>query len=246
MQRKIGAVTLSIVLFLTMVIGGTGTAFGAERIKARSVNLSGQATSYTATYWKGNGYCDVPIYMPKKGYLQVSYGTLAGDSGSIDLINSRGKIVGYHYLNAQMGGGLYLEALSGGGNYTLRFRSTGSGNHKTQFTVTYIPHGGTPTRGKNYTAASVGGYYAYYKVSVPSSGYITVKMTDSYAFHQGFSPKLTVKLTNSVKKKISSGTKYLRTSNGYKMRFKVSKGTRYIGIKTYDGPYTIKVTFSKS
>ena len=246
MKRKVFAITLSIALVLTTVFAGTGTAFGAQRIKARNVNLSGQAGSYTASYWRNEGYCDVPIYMPKKGYLQVSYGTLAGDGGSMELYNSKGRSVGYHFLDAKMGGGVYLEPLTKGGNYILRFKTTTSGTHRTQFSVTYIPHGGIPARGKNYTASSVGGSYAYYKVNVPSSGYVTVKMTDSYAFHQGWSPKLTIKLTNSAKEKISSGTKYLRSSNSYRMRFKVSRGTRYIGIKTYDGPYTIKVTFRRS
>lgn len=85
----------------------------------------------------------------------------------------------------------------------------------------------------------------YYKITVPSNGYITLRGT------QGNKYTLTTQLYNSSKKAISNTSGYLQSSNGYTSTYKVNKGTYYVKVTAgsfieYYFKYTFATTISAS
>lgn len=261
MKKRLLSIVLTTALVLTTVFAGAqgvfantnsslsksslmnATEVSTTTIKAVDMNSGSTAEAYQVQYNNSEAQY-VPIYIPKAGTFEINLQGLDYQYGSYVKVKSSptaaaGTIGNSAYVSSSKPTQSLYVQVSKAGTYYLEFSTTYSGSYKTAFAVYYAPAGGTPTKGYTYYGSSPNGTVSYYKVTAPSTGYLTVTFAegvDSY-------PSYSIKLANSKKKSLFKGFEYLSSSANYETKIGVSKGTYYIAVKSSDKAYGMDISF---
>lgn len=263
-KSKLLSIVLTAVLVLTTVFAGTESIFAGtvtsggvtpSIIAAQDVNKvtdENPLIVYTANMTTGTDYRTViPVTVEKAGTISVPLAGIAvGKNVTVSLHSTSaatdGDKIGYaKYLSSSSPTNTLYGKVSKAGTYYLKFEtaSYSAGTQQTvNFNVAFYPAGGTLTKGKVFYGSNTdSSALSYYKVTVPSNGYLTVSFPESVSSY----PSYNIKLLNYKKNSLYPNFLYVSSSDGYTTRIGVAKGTYYIAVKNSDDAYGIKVSFTK-
>ena len=249
-KKQFLSTLLTIALVFTMVFAGTGSVFAAETstgtdtIAAKSMNSSSEeAPDLAELVYNASTPDSFKVEIPKAGAVQFRITATA--NSYINFYDAKGqRIYGYGTnVEASTSDLDYKYAsfpVAAAGTYTVEMASV-SGDAYAAVDAFYYPSGGTPKKGTDFYGSSPNGKVAYYKITAPSTGYITVDIPKSFDGAASYQVKL---FSSSKKALFKKGYESVGSSKDYKTRIGVTKGTYYVGIKTSDLAYAVNLKFT--
>ncbi len=209
-------------------------------LAASAVQASVAQADVTVTKTSSSYTQVIPVKLNKGGFkLTVTAGTNSASAGVYTTSNSTSGQEAFAWAGSAYSTDVEYGSVAKSTTYYLRISSNGTG---ARVTINEYGMSKTLVNGRNVLSSSAGdgNSVSYYKINVPSRGYITLNLknmesTNISAYTQVYNSKL---------KAISGGWDYYYSSKDAD-GIGVKKGTYYIGVKSSVDVYSVGYTFKK-